>query len=309
MNLNGSWNSGLLSWVSLVGSDISGFEEENPPSGPPKLVFGGGDLSPIFTGVGWAGFRVGPDDLGGWWLKLSLTEMEGAECALKDGVIDESFAVVAKFFTKRKVNLEAVARTFRSALKVDGDFEFRDLGNNRAFIVFSDEVDMNIVLIQSPWSFDKYLMALHSRHMTKENGILIGNTLGEVITVDVPECGRAWSTCLLVWVKIDVTQPLCRGKMVRLGESDRRWVSFRYERLLIYCHWCGKLTHDEKDYRLWIQSNGSLSQDSQQYGPWLRAGPDRLQKPQVVKVGTHGPQQSLYGAAYTTVAQSMVVQS
>ena len=275
------------------------------------------------------------DDFTKQWEKLSLTEREGAECALKDGVIDESFAVVAKFYTKRKVNLEVVARTFRSAWKADGDFEFRDLGNNRALIVFSDEVDMNRVLIQSPWSFDKYLMALHrlgdneclssvrcdtsnfwiqisnlpSRHMTKENGILIGNSLVEVIIVDVPESGRAWSTCLRVRVKIDVTQPLCRGKMVRLGDSDRRWVSFRYEHLPIYCYWCGKLTHDEKDCRLWIQSNGSLSQDSQQYGPWLRASPDRLQKPQVVKVGNHGAQQSLDGAEYSAVTQTMVVQA
>ncbi|KAK9997763.1 hypothetical protein SO802_022449 [Lithocarpus litseifolius] len=75
----------------------------------------------------------------------SLIEIEGAECALKDEVIDESFAIVAKFYTKRKVNLKAVARTFRSVWKADGDFEFRDLGNNRALMVFSDEVDMNRV--------------------------------------------------------------------------------------------------------------------------------------------------------------------
>ena len=53
MNLNGSRNSGLLSWVSSVGSGISGFEEENPPSDPPKSVFGEGDPSPA---SGWSVF-------------------------------------------------------------------------------------------------------------------------------------------------------------------------------------------------------------------------------------------------------------
>ena len=67
MNLNGSRNSGLLSWVSSVGSGISGFEEENPPSDPPKSVFGEGDPSPTVTGVGLVGFRVGPGSLG-WWV-------------------------------------------------------------------------------------------------------------------------------------------------------------------------------------------------------------------------------------------------
>ena len=54
MNLNGSRNSGLRLWVSSVGSGISGFEEENPPSDPPKSVFGGGDPSLTVTGVGLA---------------------------------------------------------------------------------------------------------------------------------------------------------------------------------------------------------------------------------------------------------------
>ena len=66
MNLNGSRNSGLLSWVSSVGSGISGFEEENPPSDPPKSVFGEGDPSPTVTSVGLVGFRVGPGSLGEW---------------------------------------------------------------------------------------------------------------------------------------------------------------------------------------------------------------------------------------------------
>ena len=41
--------TGVLSSLSLVGSDVSGFEEENPPSDPPKSVFGGGDSSLMDT--------------------------------------------------------------------------------------------------------------------------------------------------------------------------------------------------------------------------------------------------------------------
>ena len=52
MNLNGSRNFGLLSWVSSIESGISGFEEENPPSDPPKSVFGGRDPSPIILASG-----------------------------------------------------------------------------------------------------------------------------------------------------------------------------------------------------------------------------------------------------------------
>ena len=66
MNLNGSRNSGLLSWVSSVGSGISSFDQENLPSDLPKSIFGGGDPSPTVTDIESAGFRVGPSGLGGW---------------------------------------------------------------------------------------------------------------------------------------------------------------------------------------------------------------------------------------------------
>lgn len=186
------------------------------------------------------------DDITKLWEMLSLIGKEGTKCSLTGGVIDDSFTIVAKFLTKRKFNLEAVAQTVRSVWKANGDFKFHDLGNNKAHIVFIDEIDMNRILLQSPWCFVKYLMVLHwlgenecinavcsdkayiwvqilnlpNRHMTKENGALIGSTLGEVISVDALESGQAWGTCVRVQVKIDITKPLCRGRMVRLSGSD-----------------------------------------------------------------------------------------
>ena len=49
------------------------------------------------------------DEVTKQWEKLTLMDIEGEECALTNDVIDSSFAVVAKFFMKRKINLEAVA--------------------------------------------------------------------------------------------------------------------------------------------------------------------------------------------------------
>ncbi|KAL0008463.1 hypothetical protein SO802_009965 [Lithocarpus litseifolius] len=95
------------------------------------------------------------------WEKLSLTEPEGVEHDLSSTDVIEGFAIVAKFFTKRRINLEAVAKTLKSAWKIDSDFEVRDLGDNKAIFLFEDEVDMKRVLMNSPWSFDKYLLAIH----------------------------------------------------------------------------------------------------------------------------------------------------
>jgi len=61
-------------------------------------------------------------------------------------------------------------------------------------------------------------------------------------------------------------------------------VSFRYERLPIFCHWCGVLNHDFKECDLWLQSKGELRIENQEYGSWLRADPPSLLWKKVVRV-------------------------
>lgn len=86
---------------------------------------------------------------------LALTEKEGLKFSLPKSEVAEGFVVAAKFFTKRKINLEAVARTLKSIWKAERGFEIRDLGENKAPFVFNDEIDMDRVLILSSWTFDK----------------------------------------------------------------------------------------------------------------------------------------------------------
>ena len=61
-------------------------------------------------------------------------------------------------------------------------------------------------------------------------------------------------------------------------------MDFRYERLPIFCYWCGKLDYDDKDCSLWIDSNESLELEERQYGPWLRVDTEKFQRPQLAEV-------------------------
>ena len=76
-----------------------------------------------------------------------------------------------------------------------------------------------------------------------------------------------------VRVKVDVTSPLCRGRVITLPNGSKHWIKFRYECLPSICYWCGWLDHDDRDCDLWIQSNGTLKMDQQQFGSFLRAPP------------------------------------
>ena len=137
--------------------------------------------------------------------------------------------------------------------RYEGDSPLRDLRFNRA--TFWDQVhDIPI------------------RFMKKEVVENICDTIGEVIRsigVTTEESGSFFS----VRIAMDITQPLCRGRVITLENDSKSWVVFKYECLPNLCYWCRCLDHDDKDCELWIQSKGSLQKNQQQYGPSIRAPP------------------------------------
>ena len=86
------------------------------------------------------------------------------------------------------------------------------------------------------------------KHRTRETGIAIGASLGEVLEVDVADTRVQWGKCLRVHVSLDVSRKLIRGKRIHGEKGVDWWVLFKYERLPNFCYHCGLLEHDLKDY-------------------------------------------------------------
>ena len=93
--------------------------------------------------------------------------------------------------------------------------------------------------------------------MTKEVAKEICSSMGEVCHSETHPTEEG-GCFVCVRVKVDVTQPLCRGRVVNLEEGGSTWVSFKYKMLPIICYWCGRFDHDAKDCPLWIESKGSF---------------------------------------------------
>ena len=74
-----------------------------------------------------------------------------------------------------------------------------------------------------------------------------------------------------VWVAMDISKPLYRGRCVTWNQGSDEWNAFKYERLPNLCYWCGLMSHDDKDFLVGIQSSITRSQEVQQCGGWLRA--------------------------------------
>ena len=85
------------------------------------------------------------DDILNRCVSLQLLERERAEVIIDASVIESNRVLAGKFFTKRHVNLESVARVLRSIWKTNQSFEVNDLGDNKALFLFQNEDDADKV--------------------------------------------------------------------------------------------------------------------------------------------------------------------
>ena len=221
------------------------------------------------------------DSLTKEWNRLSLSEQEGDTFDFGNQNLKPGSMLAAKFFTKRSLSIEVVARTLRPLWKTKHEFHIKELGDHLILFTFEGELDAERILLGAPWSFDKYLIALcryetdqslkdlrfdtavfwvqihdlPARRMSIEVAEGICQPLGRIIHCS-DEDETDGGEFMRVRVELDITKPLSRGRRVRFGPASDGWVSFRYERLPVFCNWCGS---DAKDCDVWLRSKGTLN--------------------------------------------------
>uniref|UniRef100_A0A2N9J7Z2 Reverse transcriptase domain-containing protein n=1 Tax=Fagus sylvatica TaxID=28930 RepID=A0A2N9J7Z2_FAGSY len=218
--------------------------------------------------------------------------------------------LAAKFFTRRNINVEAVARTFKPLWQTKNSFYLQDVGDNIVLIEFEERSDLERVLLGEPWSYDKYLIAfqrvregtaveelpfnkvdfwvqLHNLPilcMKKAVAEQLGRSIGEVVRTQVHDEESGSGRYMRIRVRVDISRPLCRGRRIGLTNGGEGWVSFRYERLPNFCYWCGIPTHGEKDCEAWLKTGDAEKAKIPEFGEWLRASQERAIRRVQIKV-------------------------
>jgi hypothetical protein len=85
-------------------------------------------------------------------------------------------------------------------------------------------------------------------NLTLKNVVAMGKGMGSLIQVeDCSGASKTFRSYLRILVKINVLEPLKLGFMFYHVEGDPIWISFKYERLNIYCITCDRIGHKNQN--------------------------------------------------------------
>ena len=68
--------------------------------------------------------------------------------------------MAAKFLTKRALNVEAVTKTFSPLWRSVKGFEVRKISDHVLLFTFEKKEEVERIMSNAPWSFDKHLVVL-----------------------------------------------------------------------------------------------------------------------------------------------------
>ncbi len=82
------------------------------------------------------------DDLTRNWKNLSLTDKEDRRIVVTTEAENGEYILAASFLTKRVINMESVLRALKPLWRPVKELKARDMGDNKAILIFRDEVDL-----------------------------------------------------------------------------------------------------------------------------------------------------------------------
>jgi hypothetical protein len=160
---------------------------------------------------------------------------------------------------------------------------------------FSEVADKIRIMEGRPWSYDRQILVLndfdgqtppsqldfshspiwvqvHDMPLLCMNKVIvtkIGDSLGQLLDVDVAGDEAEWGRCLRIRVIMDLLKPLDRGRALNLN-GRTTWVEFRYEKLILFCFRCGCIIHGPRGC-LAPSSSRVNTEEPKKWGVWLRA--------------------------------------
>lgn len=100
----------------------------------------------------------------------------------------------------------------------------------------------------------------------------VGSRLGEVVEVERRQQKQDETNYFMrVKVALPISKPLRWGGFIAGSDEERFWITYKYKRIPIFCHFCGLLRHDLCHYASHFLATRRGGDVEFQYGDWLKA--------------------------------------
>ena len=84
---------------------------------------------------------------------------EGPGFVLNNNLRTQDFIIAAKFLTKRS-SVKVVIRTFKLQWRSRNGFKVKSVGDHIILFIFDNKLEVDKILQNEPWSFDKHLVVV-----------------------------------------------------------------------------------------------------------------------------------------------------
>ncbi|KAK6153100.1 hypothetical protein DH2020_012739 [Rehmannia glutinosa] len=263
------------------------------------------------------------DDLSDLYSKLNLNADENTQISadsLTTDITEDALSLVGRVLSQRIINFDSISSMFKRLWNPRHGMSCKPLGDNTVLFQFRNQVDKMKTLADSPWPFDKSLLALTEARvsqvgskltvttcpfwfqlhdvpiglMNKAFATTTGNLIGTFMNVDSDSEGSSIGRYLRIRVILDITKPLRR--VIKTTLHDQEYLlPLKYERLPNFCYYCGIIGHGDRECEARILNLPEHASEPL-YGAWLRASstsnPFTSPRPQSDNPTYHPPRNS-----------------
>lgn len=213
---------------------------------------------------------------------------------------DLNLCLVGRFLKDRGLRMKAMTERMAEVWRLARGVEIKEIKGGLLMFQFYHKMDMMRVYEGGPWSFDNYMLCLGQVQpgdimeeiplfhlpmwvqihdlpvgfMSSVVGTALGNFIGEFMEYDKNNNTGIWRSYMRIRVRVDTRVPLKKEKKVKRPGGDWRVVSFKYERLGVFCFMCGIIGHTEQycDKLLDCENDDGV----RGWGVEMRAAPRRV---------------------------------
>lgn len=205
-------------------------------------------------------------------------------------------SIMGKIFGENTINFTGLKQTMEKLWCAEGILKVIEIKSKMYQFVFLNATERSRVLYKRPWTFDNQMLVLHpwkkdidtddevfcssqmwvqawgvpGQWLSPKTAWKIRKVFNRCLNVVIPKNGSKYGRYVKLLVEVDLTKPLIRVTKICF-EWEKRWVSFKYEFLPIYCFYCGHIGHSEKSCGKKMGDIKIGRMDDCQYGGWLRA--------------------------------------